>query len=637
MVTRLLNLCGLHLGADDDLMPPHSYDNAAGYWENMRFVGLNEALLATLGGRWDQPPQPPPAWWEQPPFGPFREQATHLIADFEGSTPWGWKDPRTCLTLPFWQHLLPNLTLVCCLRNPLEVMLSLGLRTNEPMLSDNTLSLWTTYYQRLLQTVDPAHLIITHYASYFYDPHAELQRLLDALGLTPTQQAFEAAIDSIQPDLRHVVNDGLDLSDKHLPPTTVRLYDTLREHSGPVYEEMIADEAYWMDQLKTGQRTHYFQLAAESDRAIRTLSAHEQLQAENDHLHQTLAHLASEGASLKEAHEQLVALIQRVEEDAGTEAETSVLRDSKVATLLDTLGRLEKQQAHLKQTIGHLETNHVDRETKQAQLITSVSRLEGERALLESQYEALLQECDALETERTSLANSVAQLTSDHALIFEERTRLQTQLSKLESKHAAVATTLDRITHERTLLAAEKKSLLHALGTIAHEKSLLEIQCHRYQDEWHSLEDSFLARTLLQLQDRHPPDVTLEQLGPANGHLVSPLHFFLDTPSPDSAPSCTSPLEVHGWAFSTQGPIERIEVFLGTEPLGTVTYGLDRPDVAKAFPHEHHARHSGFSQAFDIYDMPPGIYELVILASDGMGNARAFCMPLTLEASPPTS
>ena len=126
MVTRLLNLCSLYLGPNDEMNPPEAQDNPAGYWENLRFLHLNEEILALLGGSWDHPPEVETAWWKQSQFDALRQRATALIAEFEQHAPWGWKDPRTCLTLPFWLDVVPDLKFVFCLRNPLEIVYSLS-------------------------------------------------------------------------------------------------------------------------------------------------------------------------------------------------------------------------------------------------------------------------------------------------------------------------------------------------------------------------------------------------------------------------------------------------------------------------------------------------------------------------------
>src|SRR5258708_12379235 len=57
LIANLLGRCGLYLGEEDDLLPP-SPDNTDGYWENRRFVSLNDEILLTLGSAWDSPSPP---------------------------------------------------------------------------------------------------------------------------------------------------------------------------------------------------------------------------------------------------------------------------------------------------------------------------------------------------------------------------------------------------------------------------------------------------------------------------------------------------------------------------------------------------------------------------------------------------
>ena len=45
MVAKLLSLCGVYLGGEEELMPPDNY-NADGYWENLGFVEINNSLLS---------------------------------------------------------------------------------------------------------------------------------------------------------------------------------------------------------------------------------------------------------------------------------------------------------------------------------------------------------------------------------------------------------------------------------------------------------------------------------------------------------------------------------------------------------------------------------------------------------------
>src|SRR5579872_1697999 len=104
LVTRLLNLSGVYLGPDRDMMVPTG-DNPEGYWENLKFVQLNDQLLQLLGGGWDCPPVDD-NWPETESLERARKKARLIISGFAESTCWGWKDPRNSILARLWSGLL---------------------------------------------------------------------------------------------------------------------------------------------------------------------------------------------------------------------------------------------------------------------------------------------------------------------------------------------------------------------------------------------------------------------------------------------------------------------------------------------------------------------------------------------------
>ena len=102
MITRLLQLAGLYLGDEADLMPATT-DNQDGFWENLKFVRVNDQLLNELGGGWDYPVSFPQQWATDARLLPVKNAAESVVAEFVGRDHWGWKDPRSSLVLPFWQ------------------------------------------------------------------------------------------------------------------------------------------------------------------------------------------------------------------------------------------------------------------------------------------------------------------------------------------------------------------------------------------------------------------------------------------------------------------------------------------------------------------------------------------------------
>lgn len=228
-VAQLLYKCGLYLGPEDDLFAAGPA-NPDGYWENKHFVAINRQILEVYGGGWDLPPYMPEGWHEEEALRPLREEAGQLLGEFEGGEPWGWKDPRNCLTLPFWTSLLPDAKVVVCLRNPLEVALSLRRRGNSTFAFG--LNLWTVYHQRLLDALSAEQYIVTHYEAYFYRPQAELRRVLDFLRLPASEQLIAQARTSTMKSLRHHSFTTQQVLDANPPPQLSELYLRLCREAG---------------------------------------------------------------------------------------------------------------------------------------------------------------------------------------------------------------------------------------------------------------------------------------------------------------------------------------------------------------------------------------------------------------------
>ena len=231
MVARLLNLCGLDLGPEEDLMPP-GVGNEPGHWENLSFVRLNDAILTRSGGGWDLPPAPSIGWASSPELASERAEAGALLESFRRREPWGWKDPRNSLTLPFWRPLIPDLKVVICVRDPLEVADSLYHRGESS--SAFSLQLWLLYNQSLLETAPSRDRVVTHYDAYFVDARAELRRLVDLLGIGATDETVERAVGSVSLGLRHRRSSARRTWDGVEPSAYLKCYAALVAEAGPV-------------------------------------------------------------------------------------------------------------------------------------------------------------------------------------------------------------------------------------------------------------------------------------------------------------------------------------------------------------------------------------------------------------------
>jgi len=241
MVSRMLISCGLYTGHSEKIIPPRP-DNPAGFWENVDFVNLNDRILKELGGGWDYFPSSVKEGWENDKrFNHYRKIALNMTNSFKRANFWGWKDPRNSLTLPFWLDLFPDMKVIVCLRNPLEVATSLHNRNYSSI--QFGLNLWEIYNRQLISYVQTEKIILTHYESYFFDAKREMERVLSELGLNVSENLIDNAISTVTRSMRH--NDLImqDLINSGVSNDCLNLYNNLCSKSGPIYNRIGTNES----------------------------------------------------------------------------------------------------------------------------------------------------------------------------------------------------------------------------------------------------------------------------------------------------------------------------------------------------------------------------------------------------------
>lgn len=128
---------------------PHNFK---GNRENHRIIDLNDQLLSYNKASWDYPPpiRKRFTWTDEQAF--LRDE---LINDMQvqakaNQAPfWGFKDPRTLITWPFWADALNEFYLVGTFRHPLLVAASLYNRNKMPF--EYAYKIWFDYNQRLIK------------------------------------------------------------------------------------------------------------------------------------------------------------------------------------------------------------------------------------------------------------------------------------------------------------------------------------------------------------------------------------------------------------------------------------------------------------------------------------------------------
>ena len=192
-VTRILNLGGAHLGKPHELIVAGP-DNIKGFWERKDVVHLNDRVLDAVGLKWDNASAYNTGLFESTDlsrarrtgFQPVRcrtdlsrarARALRILDRLDQRGSWAIKDPRLCLTLPFWRPLLNNPLCIHVFREPAEVARSLAKRDGLP--PPVAVALWEVYNRVMLANSAGLPCFAIHYNELLAD-HTRVTRQLFA-------------------------------------------------------------------------------------------------------------------------------------------------------------------------------------------------------------------------------------------------------------------------------------------------------------------------------------------------------------------------------------------------------------------------------------------------------------------------
>ncbi len=198
----------------------HNTFNVKGNRENAAIRSVNGQVLHDNGGDWNRPPVPPVVWQTA-----HCETRDAIIRSYAGQPVWGFKDPRTLLTLEGWLEALPGMEFIGVVRHPLSVARSLRDRPRGPMLEEGV-RLWTIYNARLLDYWERFKFPIVSFDSSAGRLQASLADVTRGLQLPDPPE--EPGAQFFDPGLKHQpVPDKDDPDAGLLDGATVALYERL--------------------------------------------------------------------------------------------------------------------------------------------------------------------------------------------------------------------------------------------------------------------------------------------------------------------------------------------------------------------------------------------------------------------------
>lgn len=176
-ITKSLELFGVDFG--ENLMAPNPV-NPKGFWEDRDIVAINDKILSKLQVKWSDLLADSTPLLNEAFHAELEDEAIELVRSrLKNFHLWGFKDPRTCRTLPFWKRVFKKAGCeayyIISVRNPLNVADSLAKRDALP--ETHSLLLWAEHTLEALNQSEGHKRIVVDYDLLLVNPLNQIQRI----------------------------------------------------------------------------------------------------------------------------------------------------------------------------------------------------------------------------------------------------------------------------------------------------------------------------------------------------------------------------------------------------------------------------------------------------------------------------
>lgn len=192
-LTEALARAGLELSNADRLLGP-SDSNPRGHFEDADLVRVDDWLLGQHDASWDDP-------WGILGAVVDQDEVLHMAHEWDSMAASGRfliKDPRLCLTLPWWRRVWPeDSAVVVIVRDPCQVADSLARRNAIPEVLGELL--WYAYVSSTIRATRTMRVEWVEHGALMADPQGQVDRVIRGLDLDPGAGSRAAA--AIDPGL----------------------------------------------------------------------------------------------------------------------------------------------------------------------------------------------------------------------------------------------------------------------------------------------------------------------------------------------------------------------------------------------------------------------------------------------------
>ena len=200
LIAGFMHRLGVRMGSSSNFLPANK-DNPTGYYEDVNFVFLNDSILERAGGSVWSPPSRSQIL-NAGKIQNLQDQIDYQISKKTGDGPWGWKDPRNCITLPIYlNHCKPSV--VVCHRDSRLIAESIT-EMNPGLSHQQAFDIASEYYERLIgviRTEGIPHTIMYHELTLM-DPDEAISQLLNFTGVERNDDRVENCLEFVVPPCR---------------------------------------------------------------------------------------------------------------------------------------------------------------------------------------------------------------------------------------------------------------------------------------------------------------------------------------------------------------------------------------------------------------------------------------------------
>lgn len=181
----LLNVAGVYFGEESGFIKTN-IENPKGFWEREDVRKLNDMLMLAMDCDWGEISSIHEKEIPENTLVKFYSEAGAILQLLEQKSTFGvtgLKEPRLCLLMPFWQHLLDeNDFFVLVHRDPEEISISLKNRNRMPVEVSNYLT--EGYLGQAICAIKGKPHYIVSYKDLILDPVGSTNRIIEAVNST---------------------------------------------------------------------------------------------------------------------------------------------------------------------------------------------------------------------------------------------------------------------------------------------------------------------------------------------------------------------------------------------------------------------------------------------------------------------